>query len=86
MLSPCLCNTESAGLLNGSSFVQVLVVGGGDGGVLREVLKHPEVEHVDVCEIDAVSCRRWSLFCLLFQHHFAPVISIWPTVVVNPLP
>lgn len=31
----------------------VLVVGGGDGGVLREVLKHPSVESVTLCEIDA---------------------------------
>jgi len=30
----------------------VLVVGGGDGGVLREVLKHKTVEHVTICEID----------------------------------
>lgn len=30
----------------------VLVIGGGDGGTVREVLKHPEVERVDVCEID----------------------------------
>jgi spermidine synthase len=31
---------------------QVLVVGGGDGGVLREVLKHPSVERAFLCEID----------------------------------
>ena len=31
---------------------QVLVVGGGDGGVLREVLKHPSVERAMLCEID----------------------------------
>jgi spermidine synthase len=30
----------------------VLVVGGGDGGVLREVLKHPTVERAMLCEID----------------------------------
>lgn len=30
----------------------VLVVGGGDGGVLREVLKHPTVEKAVLCEID----------------------------------
>jgi spermidine synthase len=29
-----------------------LVVGGGDGGVLREVLKHPSVEKATLCEID----------------------------------
>jgi spermidine synthase len=31
---------------------KVLIVGGGDGGVLREVLRHPEVEGVTLCEID----------------------------------
>ncbi len=31
---------------------RVLVVGGGDGGVLREVLKHPSVEKAMLCEID----------------------------------
>ncbi|RXH95242.1 hypothetical protein DVH24_024926 [Malus domestica] len=30
----------------------VLVVGDGDGGVLREVSRHPSVEHIDICEID----------------------------------
>lgn len=34
------------------SLVQVLVVGGGDGGVLREVSRHSSVEHIDICEID----------------------------------
>ncbi|MCS7081869.1 MAG: polyamine aminopropyltransferase [Bacteroidetes bacterium] len=32
---------------------RVLVVGGGDGGTVREVLRHPEVEQVDLVEIDA---------------------------------
>jgi spermidine synthase len=31
---------------------RVLIIGGGDGGILREVLKHPEVEHVTQVEID----------------------------------
>jgi spermidine synthase len=31
---------------------QVLVVGGGDGGTVREILKHPEVEQVRLVEID----------------------------------
>jgi spermidine synthase len=31
---------------------RVLVVGGGDGGVLREVLKHPTVTKATLCEID----------------------------------
>lgn len=32
---------------------RVLVIGGGDGGTVREVLKHSEVEQVDLVEIDA---------------------------------
>jgi spermidine synthase len=31
---------------------RVLIVGGGDGGVLRETLRHPELETVTLCEID----------------------------------
>ncbi len=31
---------------------KVLVIGGGDGGTVREVLKHPSVEKVVMCEID----------------------------------
>jgi spermidine synthase len=40
----------------------VLVIGGGDGGTVREVLKHPDVKRVDVCEIDEdviKVCRRY---------------------------
>ena len=31
---------------------RVLVIGGGDGGILREVLRHPSVESVDFVELD----------------------------------
>jgi len=31
---------------------KVLVIGGGDGGVLREVARHPCIERIDICEID----------------------------------
>eukprot|EP01059_Diplonema_ambulator_P016959 TRINITY_DN28947_c0_g1_i1.p1 TRINITY_DN28947_c0_g1~~TRINITY_DN28947_c0_g1_i1.p1 ORF type:complete len:287 (+),score=100.57 TRINITY_DN28947_c0_g1_i1:49-909(+) len=31
---------------------QVLIIGGGDGGVMREVLKHPSVEKVTLCDVD----------------------------------
>ncbi|KAJ1379923.1 Spermidine/spermine synthase [Sesbania bispinosa] len=30
----------------------VLVIGGGDGGVLREVSRHSSIEKIDICEID----------------------------------
>jgi spermidine synthase len=31
---------------------QVLVVGGGDGGVLEELSRHSSVDLIDICEID----------------------------------
>ena len=31
---------------------KVLVIGGGDGGVLRELRKHPGIARLDLCEID----------------------------------
>ncbi|OVA03733.1 Spermidine/spermine synthases family [Macleaya cordata] len=33
---------------------KVLVIGGGDGGVLREVSRHSSVEQIDICEIDGM--------------------------------
>jgi spermidine synthase len=33
---------------------KVLVIGGGDGGVLREVVKHPCVQEAVLCDIDEV--------------------------------
>src|SRR5688572_13886405 len=41
---------------------QVLIIGGGDGGCLREALKHPGVERVTQVEIDPgviELCRTW---------------------------
>jgi spermidine synthase len=41
---------------------RVLVIGGGDGGTVREVLKHPEVTQVHLCEIDPeviAACRKY---------------------------
>ncbi|RXK42280.1 spermidine synthase [Tremella mesenterica] len=35
----------------------VLVIGGGDGGVIREVLKHKSVEKVTLCDIDEAVIR-----------------------------
>jgi len=40
------------GLLAHPRPARVLIVGGGDGGTLREVVKHPEVERATLCEID----------------------------------
>ncbi len=32
---------------------RILIIGGGDGGMLREVLRHDDVEHVTMVEIDS---------------------------------
>ncbi|CAJ0841295.1 11318_t:CDS:10 [Entrophospora sp. SA101] len=36
---------------------KVLVIGGGDGGVIREIVKHDSVEEVTLCEIDEAVIR-----------------------------
>lgn len=41
---------------------QVLIIGGGDGGVARELLQYPSVENIDVVETDEMFvdvCRRF---------------------------
>lgn len=41
---------------------RVLVIGGGDGGTVREVLRHASVEHITLCEIDGAvvdACRSF---------------------------
>lgn len=38
--------------------MQVLLVGGGDGGVLREISRHSSVEHIDICDIDTMVIYR----------------------------
>ena len=30
----------------------ILIIGGGDGGILRELLRHPTIEQIDIVEID----------------------------------
>lgn len=41
---------------------RVLIVGGGDGGVLREVMKHPSVEHCDLVDIDGAVISQSKIF------------------------
>jgi len=41
---------------------RVLIIGGGDGGILREVCRHPEIEHITQVEIDQAvidMCRQY---------------------------
>lgn len=35
-------------------FLQVLLIGGGDGGILREISRHASVEQIHICEIDTM--------------------------------
>ena len=42
---------------------KVLVIGGGDGGVLREVVKHESVEEAWICEIDEAVIRLSKSIC-----------------------
>lgn len=40
----------------------VLVIGAGDGGVIRELCRYPEIRHIDMVEIDAMvvdACRKY---------------------------
>ncbi|RTZ91664.1 MAG: spermidine synthase [Deltaproteobacteria bacterium] len=57
----------------------VLIIGGGDGGTVREVVKHPEVEHVDLVEIDeAVIQAAKSYFPEVSCELDNPRVSILP--------
>jgi spermidine synthase len=55
----------------------VLVIGGGDGGVLREVVKHPSVESAILCDIDEAVIRLSKKYLpgmsIGFQH---PSVSV----------
>lgn len=45
-----------------SSVKKVLVIGAGDGGVIRELTRYPDVEHIDMVEIDELVvevCRKY---------------------------
>lgn len=41
----------------------ILIIGGGDGGTIRECLKHPEIRNIDLVEIDRLvtqSCLKYT--------------------------
>lgn len=49
-------------MMNHKAPKSVLVIGGGDGGTVREVLKHDTVEKVVLCEIDGMvidACKKY---------------------------
>ena len=39
-------------LQKGKKDLKVLIIGGGDGGAARELLRYHEVSHIKVCELD----------------------------------
>ena len=44
LVHPALCSANS--------IARILVIGGGDGGTARECLRHPDVQQLDMVEID----------------------------------
>lgn len=56
---------------------RVLIIGGGDGGTAREVLRHPSVQQVDLVEIDEVVVRA--------AKQFLPEVGDWDNPRLNVL-
>jgi len=54
-------------LLN-PGFTNVLVIGGGDGGSVRELLRHPQVENITMVEIDGTVVRASKQFLPTLSH------------------
>jgi spermidine synthase len=56
---------------------KVLIVGGGDGGVLREVVKHAGVEEIHMCEIDeqVTTDLCHSTYCTCVQSRFLVITN-----------
>jgi len=49
---------------------KVLIIGGGDGGVLREVCKHDTVEVIEMCEIDKMVPEMSKKYLPTVSTHF----------------
>lgn len=65
------------GMFSHSSPKRVLIIGGGDGGTAREVLRHPSVEQVDMVEIDETVVRA--------SKQFLPEVGDWDNPKLNVL-
>ena len=63
---------------------QVLIIGGGDGGVLREVVKHPEVQSVEMCEIDEVSAEHHNILNLEARFNSTVLLICWFSLTNSP--
>ncbi len=55
-------------LFSGHPAPRVLIIGGGDGGTAREVLRHPRVEYCKMVEIDALVVEK--------SREFFPQVSV----------
>ena len=53
---------------------RVLIIGGGDGGTAREVARYPQIQSIDMVEIDEAVCRA----CQRFLPQMADVFSSEP--------
>ncbi|OGT68969.1 MAG: spermidine synthase [Gammaproteobacteria bacterium RIFCSPHIGHO2_12_FULL_45_9] len=62
LVHPALCTAPH--------IARILVIGGGDGGTVREVLKYPEVQQVDLVEIDELVVQA----C---QQHLPSIGTAW---------
>ena len=51
------------------------MIGGGDGGVLREVAKHSSVESISICEIDEVKFKITYLIMQGVVTTICPILS-----------
>ena len=56
---------------------RVLIIGGGDGGTAREVMRHDSVRHVDMVEIDEAVVRA--------SKEFLPKVGDWDNPKLNVL-
>ncbi|HKK45884.1 MAG TPA: polyamine aminopropyltransferase [Balneolaceae bacterium] len=56
---------------------RVLIIGGGDGGTAREVMRHPSVKKVDMVEIDEAVVRA--------SKEFLPEVGDWENPKLNVL-
>eukprot|EP00835_Amoeboradix_gromovi_P000754 NODE_28_length_33831_cov_0.361200.p9 type:complete len:280 gc:universal NODE_28_length_33831_cov_0.361200:29220-30059(+) len=49
---------------------KILVIGGGDGGIIREILKYKQATDIHICEIDAVVIDKCKEFIPSMAHSF----------------
>ena len=58
----------------------MLVIGGGDGGVLREIAKHSTVEEISICEIDEVSESMYIIIAFVYHLQSYAIVDVYMTI------